>query len=905
MAATQLLTGERTPEQQLAILRAAEGEAVRYGLRQTPFAAPLAAVAGASWVNIGPSTADYEFNGGLYSKVDSGRARRILVDPRDANIVYLATSGGGVWKTYDALAAQAHWHPITESIGSLSIGTIAMNPADPDSLVLGLGDPFDVRVPGLLHSDDAGATWSTAVTLVGSYAPGVFYTATSVRELGFDPLGALVFAATDVGLFRSQEAGVTANWTLMQVDGATPQECWSVVNAGPDTFLASCIDANTRLGAIWRTTDQGATWVKISLGSADTDVGRLTLAAARIPGTQVWQAYALASNGAQTDQKDVFLSTDGGASFTSLAMIPGGRGPANAAVDGSGGVDQNDLDFTHDQAFYNQMIVVDPQNPSTVFIGGNLCMGRSTDSGQTWTLLTVRLPEYSVNGTVFDRMSPAGMDATDYAHADWHAATIAHFGTDTYFYGGNDGGLVRARDNGTAGVLHGGPQALTWEDGLNVGITSHLVYSVAAGSERPPTAGCASGNADLILGGFQDNGTRLRVLSGGTNFVGFNQVAGGDGFGVGLGCAAGSSVYGSNLLSTYASQISTSDNGTAPQPTFTVRVSSNGTGLNPPIALDPGFTFIMRIASDLNDPAGRTYLTPLTDTTRQGHVYLSTDGGHTWNGINGTIHRTDGTTVTKFPLAMTNIATHPKQAGVYGAVMQSRAYVGKFNAASSSWDWFESPKMASSTASNYLPLQTMAFDPSDPSGNTIWVGSKAASLNDGAPIPAGSHLYKCTNLSTSPVCVSSGAGIPPSVPVNVVKVDPNDASTIYVGTEIGLYRSQNGGTSFTRYGNNLPLVSVTDIAVAYDSSSVRISTFGRGFWEINPKAGGSPAGVAGNGDFDANGVIDGFDLVREAGLLGLDSSWDAYNGIGNLVGSTNSIDASDFTTLMGKFGGRP
>ena len=42
-----------------------------------------------------------------------------------------------------------------------------------------------------------------------------------------------------------------------------------------------------------------------------------------------------------------------------------------------------------------------------------------------------------------------------------------------------------------------------------------------------------------------------------------------------------------------------------------------------------------------------------------------------------------------------------------------------------------------------------------------------------------------------------------------------------------------------------------------------------------------------------------------AGQLFLDSSADAYNGIGNLTGSTNSIDASDFNQLVAKLGERP
>ena len=98
---------------------------------------------------------------------------------------------------------------------------------------------------------------------------------------------------------------------------------------------------------------------------------------------------------------------------------------------------------------------------------------------------------------------------------------------------------------------------------------------------------------------------------------------------------------------------------------------------------------------------------------------------------------------------------------------------------------------------------------------------------------------------------------------------------------------------------------MTDLSVALDGSLVRISTFGRGFWEIYAKPGGSPAGVLGNGDFNFDQVIDGIDLVREAALL-LTTNADAdYNAVGNLAGTTNAIDETDFTALVAKLGGRP
>src|SRR5207237_1317550 len=84
-------------------------------------------------------------------------------------------------------------------------------------------------------------------------------------------------------------------------------------------------------------------------------------------------------------------------------------------------------------------------------------------------------------------------------------------------------------------------------------------------------------------------------------------------------------------------------------------------------------------------------------------------------------------------------------------------------------------------------------------------------------------------------------------------------------------------------------------------SAIRISTFGRGFWELYPNA-GAPAGVFGNGDLDHNQIIDAFDVVREAAILFTSPADASYDPAGNLKGTTNYIDADDFGALVAKMG---
>src|SRR5205085_6593903 len=97
-----------------------------------------------------------------------------------------------------------------------------------------------------------------------------------------------------------------------------------------------------------------------------------------------------------------------------------------------------------------------------------------------------------------------GQFGLPYVHADFHAGAFDP-GTGK-LYVGTDGGLFVSADNGA-----------TFSAALNVGLTTHLVYSVGSTKAAP----------NAVIGGFQDNGTRVR--SGATST--FDQFLGGDGFG--------------------------------------------------------------------------------------------------------------------------------------------------------------------------------------------------------------------------------------------------------------------------------------------------------------------------------------------------------------------------------------
>jgi len=89
-----------------------------------------------------------------------GRISDVEGVPGDANVVYVASASGGLWKTTNGGVT---WKPIFERQGTLSLGDIALAPSNPDVVWVGTGES-NVRNSvsfgdGVYKSTDAGKTW--------------------------------------------------------------------------------------------------------------------------------------------------------------------------------------------------------------------------------------------------------------------------------------------------------------------------------------------------------------------------------------------------------------------------------------------------------------------------------------------------------------------------------------------------------------------------------------------------------------------------------------------------------------------------------------------------------------------------------------------------------------------------
>ena len=802
-----------------------------------------------SWNEIGPrSLPNGQSQSGATIAVD-GRVTAIAIDQTNANIVYIGTAQGGVWRSTNGGTT---WTTIFDNAQSLAIGALAIAPSNHSILYIGTGEPnlcgdcfFGV---GLYRIDNADTTTGAVTDLVGPINPAFSFVSSgggnpiimttvfggrSISQIVVDPTNAAtIFVASStgtsgsganslsgfipplglVGVYRSTNATAAAaaiTFQKLAVDTAgaasldTPPTGNRRVSdlalepGNPDNLLVSTFGAGTAGdGGIYRSTNARA--------ATPTFTQTLTIAAQRIR-FAVQKSGAVVTVLAATSETPSVASCSAAASQQGVLRrsVDGGvTWPAtNVALATDGGILATAGGFCGGQCFYNVTVAVSPTNASSIYLGGN---SHSTCSDAM---------KHSTDGINFLR------DDTD-VHADSHALAFSAAGT-TIFYG-SDGGVWKRAD-----AAAGTP----WVN-LNASpLNTFQFVSVAA----HPT------DQNFTIGGTQDNGTESQITSVGN----WTSAEGGDG-GYVLIDQSSTDTVNVTMYHTFFNQannligfdrtnlggcLAVKDSwefrgfggGTDPTPScdgtaFAAAnglVSSDSVLFYAPMALGPG--------------------TPNTLYFGTSRLYRSANRGDTM------------TVVSQTPLSgSTNANGSPISTIAISPQDDTYRIVGLQNG----------KVFGTSTGSSTLVDITSGSFPANPTGSTTnkFVGRArfSPSNKDVAYIafsfyaPAGQGIWKITNFGAAtsaspvvPIWTAAGTGIP-SIPINALVIDPTDSNTVFAGTDIGVYISRDGGTSWNPYGTGLPRAAVFDMTIQPSSLTLRIATHGRGMWEVVPPL---PAGI--------------------------------------------------------------
>ena len=464
---------------------------------------------------------------------------------------------------------------------------------------------------------------------------------------------------------------------------------------------------------VYRSTNNGLNWTKITSGlPASANVSRLSLAVTPNDNNYV---YILAAKAAPDyGFEGIYRSTNGGTSYTKVTT----SSPANVLGWNSNGGD------TGGQGWYDLTIAVSPTNKDEITTGG-VNVWRSTNGGSSFTL----------NGHWTGSGAP-------YTHADNHDLVYAN-GTTTYL--ANDGGLFRTTNNGA-----------TWTD-LSNGLQIAQMYGF----------GQSTTNANLIIQGWQDNGTN-RYLNGT-----WQEVMGGDGMLAFIDWNNDQNMWGSQ----YEGSLNRSTNGGASWSGATSGINEVGAWVTP-WSQDP--------------------VTPGTIYAGFINMWKSTNGGASWTKIS-----TLGGTTT-----MTTFSVSPANNQVIWAAKPGSFYL----TTNGGTNWTTISNVPSGTITSIACSNTDA--------NKAWITYSGFNNNN--------KVFQTNDQGATWINLS---GSIPNIPINCIVYENNSNDAIYIGTDVGAFYKNATLNVWQPFNNGLPNVIVSELHIYYATGMIRASTYGRGMWE--------------------------------------------------------------------------
>ncbi len=706
-----------------------------------------------------------------------GRTRALLIDPNDPRVLYAAGVSGGIWMTIDGGSS---WRPLADFLPNIDVASMAMDPSDSRVLYAGTGEGHFREI---------------------------------VRGTGLPLRGAGVFKSVDGGqTWRRLENTATADFQWVNRLRVSPRDSRRVYAA-------------TRSG-VWRSLDGGETWSRVL---PTTVLGGCFDLALRpdTPGDRI-----LASCGT-FQQATIYLNlnaesasvwnpvlTEFGMGLTSLALAPSNPslvyaisasyvgGPGNRFNGGLHAVffsDQGGAAGTWTARLRNssadKLSTLLLTNPLVAY--SETCnTGPESYSNLGWYTNTIAVdpvnPEIVWAGGVDLFRSDDGgrswgpvtfwWDSPPSSHADQHVLVFdpGYDGqSNQTLFVGSDGGVwrtdnARAGKAGAAGICDSTSTAVRWTSlNHNYGVTQFYHGAPFPDGRR-------------YFGGTQDNGTLMSSDSSGEE--GWSRILGGDGGYV------------------------------AVDPNHPQILYAEAQQLNFHKSIDGGRNFFPAVNGIGESPGAFLFITPFVMDPSQSR--------RLWTGG-------------RFPWRTDDAATLWVRAGA------SLAAGGSVSAAAVSP--LDSGRVLVGLNNGYIHRQANALTAD---GSTAWPFTRPREgfvswlVWDPVQIDVayatyagfgGVHVWKTTDGGANWIGMD-GSGLTglPDIPVHSLVVDPDDRDRIYLGTDLGVFVSTDGGLNWAV--ENTGFANVVTESLALNKPSVGPATLfafthGRGAWRVQLGAG--------------------------------------------------------------------
>jgi len=262
----------------------------------------------------------------------SGRIADIAIHPTDPSTWYVAVGSGGVWKTTNSGTT---WKPIFDEQNSYSIGCVVLDPSNPEIVWVGTGENVGGRHvgfgDGVYKSSDGGSTWKNMGLGDSQHISEIIVDPTDSNTVYLAAQGPLWSPGGQRGLFKTTDGGRTWNnilsdgeWTgvtAVLMDPRDPKVLYAATWQHHRT-VATVIDGGPESG-IYKTTDGGAGWTKLTNGLPKGNVGKIGLTISPQNPDVVYAVIELDNRKGGT-----WRTADRGASWEKRSdAVTGGTGP--------------------------------------------------------------------------------------------------------------------------------------------------------------------------------------------------------------------------------------------------------------------------------------------------------------------------------------------------------------------------------------------------------------------------------------------------------------------------------------------------------------------------------------------------------------------------------------------------
>lgn len=676
----------------------------------------------------------------------SGRMTRVAGLANNPKVYYASAAQGGLWKSTDAGKV---WQPIFDSQSTQSIGSFAIAPSDENVIYVGSGEANirgNVAIgDGIWKSEDAGASFRQVLALKGQI--GTMEVHPHDSAIAFAAvLGSPFGASEERGVYRTTDAG--KSWQKV-----------SYVNAdtGASDVAISLQNPRVVFAGFWQTRrspwglesggpgstlrvsrDGGSQWSDLGVdeGLPEKPWGKIGVAVAPSDGSRV---YALV----EARKGGLFRSDDGGKSFSRI----------------------NAHRVLRQRAWYYSTMRVDPSNADVIWFP-QVGLVRSKDGGRTLA---------AVAGT---------------GHGDHH---------DVWINPKNPNLIIEANDGGL-GISHDG--GVSWQ---HPNLPTGQFYNIDVDDRAPYHVG----------GTMQDWGTASgpsKVFrDSGVNLSDWRYVGGGEAGDFAFDPNAVGEIYAGE----YGGYLSHFDEATGQTRTIS-SFPANPSGIH---------------ASEM--PYRFQWTAPILASKRDGALYhggnvlfKSTDKGATWKAISPDLTRNDkgkqgwsggpitgDITTVEYYNTLFSLAQSAKGTLYAGS---DDGLVHRSTDQGASWQ-----KITPKGLPEWATIEAIHVSPHN--DDRVYLVAHNYRLDDHQP-----YLFRSNDQGDSWTRLTKN--LPKDLTLWSVREDPADANYLYLGTQRGIWYSSDAGEKFHELALNLPKVCVTDLETRH--GDLIVSTRGRSIWVL-------------------------------------------------------------------------